>query len=122
MTAYGMFSKSQVDVTRRFSNKDEDDLPTLTELFPRMTEKSVNEWLDINVDIDVTQPLLDHDIIRSIQKKEDEGEVDSDNKSNELADEPVTRRQTIDALKILRRAVEPSGGSDEQYTRTLFIE
>lgn len=69
----------------------------------------------------MTQPLSDSDIIRSVLNEENKGEVDSDNETNEPADEPVTRRQTMDALKILRRALEQSDGSDEQYTsNTLY--
>lgn len=53
-----------------------------------MTGRSINEWLDIDVDIAFTLPLGDHDIIRSIQNKEDKSEIDSDDETNEPADEP----------------------------------
>lgn len=66
---------------------DEDDPLTLTVFFPGMTERLLNEWLDINVDTDVTQPLWDNDIIHSVLNEEDKGEVDSDNETNGPADE-----------------------------------
>lgn len=66
-----------------------------------MTERSINEWLDINADTDVTQPLSNSDIISLVLNEEDNGKVDSDNETNESADEPVTRRQIMDVLKML---------------------
>jgi hypothetical protein len=117
------FRKSQLTL-REDLPSDHDELPTLTDLFPGMADKEIAEWLNVDADVDVTQPLSDSDIIRAIRNEEEgEGEVGSDDENNnEPADEPVTRRQTMDALKILRRAVEQSGGSDEQYNSLYRLE
>lgn len=103
------------------SQEDEID-PDSTLTPPEMTETEFNEWLSIDDDLSVIQPLSDGDIIAEIQNATRENESDSDDESDGEENVLVSKKQTMDALKTVRSALEQRGGSDEDYDSLYRIQ
>lgn len=96
-------------------SKIEHDLAVI--LSRDMTQTEFNEWLSIDHDSDVTQALSDDEIITEIQNSTQKHGDDSDDKIDGKVNEPkpISKQQTMNALKTLRRALGQSGGSDEYF-------
>ena len=95
--------------------------PFWTSAPPDMTETEFNEWLSIDADVGVSQPLSDSDIITEIQQTSQTNDDDSssEDEGDEERDERVSRKQTTEALKTLRCALEQCGGVDDEKKLTI---
>lgn len=76
-----------------------------------MTDTELEEWLLVDENLETWQPLTDADIIESISKGDNKfAEEDVEEDPEEERQQPVTKKQALEAVDLLKRYMEEKSG------------